>query len=361
MKKAISFLISVVMVLSLTFIPTTAEGKTFDLEAAGVDMTYSIDVSDLYIRDPFILLYENVYFMYGTGGNVAGYSCYVSCDLKTWYGPTCVFNAEKAMAVDGFDGVGDYWAAECHRYNDSFYLFASYKSGTTNFRGTSVFKSESPLGPFVEISDGHITPHTRDCIDGTLYVENGVPYMVYVEEHTSEPDHIGGMAYAQLSDDLTHFVSDSKTIFKADSPLWVKNSNSVTDGPFLYKTSNGRLYMLWSTHYEGYRTTTAFTLNGSINGNWHQSIRSIYVRDKLNEQDGGHGMIFTDKEGRLMMVIHSPNSGDTRIKLLEIEDKGNYIIRKDCTVWDKIACKLDVAFWSVVDGVTNLFGKISEC
>lgn len=358
MKKVISILLCILTVLSVTFTATVAQDKTFDLKAAGVDLTNGIDVNDLWIRDPFIVLYENVYFMYGTGGNVAGYSCYVSYDLKTWYGPNCVFNAEAAVLKDGFEGVGDYWAAECHRYKDNFYLFATYKSGITGYRGTSIFKSESPLGPFVEISDGHVTPHTRDCIDGTLYVENGVPYMVYVEEHTSEPDHIGGMAYAQLSNDLTHFVSESKTIFKANSPLWTDENNSVTDGPFLYKTSNGRLCILWSTHYKGYGTTTAFTLNGSINGDWHQSVRPIYKKDKQNKNDGGHGMIFTDKDGRLLMVIHSPNSGDTRIKLIEIEDKGNYIVRKDGSFLDNLACMVDVCFWSVADFFVKIYKNI---
>lgn len=359
MKKIIAIILSVLTVLSISLLPVSAAEavESFDLAAAGVDVTHGIDVNDLWIRDPFIVFYKNVYFMYGTVGNVAGYSCYVSYDLKTWFGPNCVFDAEKAVASDGFEGVGDYWAAECHYYNGNFYLFASYKSGITGFRGTSIFKSESPLGPFVEISDGHVTPHTRDCIDGTLYVEDGVPYMVYVEEHTSEPDHVGGMAYAQLSDDLTHFVSDSVTIFKANSPLWTDDDNSVTDGPFLYKTSGGKLYMLWSTFEDGYRTTTAFTLNGKISGDWHQSTRSIYKKNNKKEKDGGHGMIFTDKDGRLMIVIHSPNSGDTRIRLMEIEDKGNYILRKDCSVWDKIAARVDVVFWTVWDFVTGIFKK----
>lgn len=359
MKRIIAIILSVLTVFSIMIPSTYAEEKIFDFSSSGIDFSKGIDVADLWIRDPFIVLYENVYFMYGTVGRFNGYGCYVSYDLETWYGPTCVFNADTA---ENFDGVGDYWAAECHYYDGDFYLFATYKSGETGYRGTSVFKSESPLGPFTEISDGHVTPHTRDCIDGTLYIEGGVPYMVYVEKFTSEADKIGGMAYVQLSDDLSHTVSESVTIFKANEPIWVDKYNRVTDGPFLYKTSNGKLIMLWSTNFEGYKTATAFSLNGKLNGEWHQSSRPIYKNDKNNAQDGGHGMIFTDKDGRMMMVIHSPNSGDTRIKLIELEDKGNYIARKDASFWDSVANRVDICFWTVADFFVNLFNKIfADC
>lgn len=345
--------------LILTLAPCSfAAEETFDLEAAGVDMSKSVDVDDLWIRDPYILLYQNTYFMY-TGGGDNGYICFASYDLKTWYGSIRVFDSEIAAEESDFEGIGEYWAAECHIYKGSFYVFGSYRSGKTGYHGTSIFKSESPLGPFVEISDGPVTPPTRDCIDGTLYVEDGVPYMVYSEELTSEPDGIGGMAYAQLSDDLTHFVSEPVTVFKANDPLWVSDKNQVTDAPFMYKTSNGRLCMLWSTFHYGYLTTTAFSLNGKISGDWHHAIRPLYrSNDDTGELEGGHSMIFTDKDGTLKMAFHSPNEGVPRLKIIEVEDKGNYLIRKDCSVWDKIACEVEFCFWTVWDFISGLFSKI---
>lgn len=272
MKKVIAVILCVVTVILSAYPVYASNEQEFDLESYGIDLSVKIDVDDIWIRDPFILLYENVYFLYGTGFNVNGYICYASYDLQTWYGPKLVFDATEATEQYGFEGVGDYWATECHIYKGDFYLFASYRSGKTGYHGTSVFKSESPLGPFVEISDGPVTPQTRDCIDGTLYVENGVPYMVYSEELTSDPDLIGGMAYAQLSNDLTHFVSEPATIFRANDPSWVTRRNQVTDGPFLYKTSNGELCMLWSTFDKGYYlVTTAYSSDGTINGEWHHS------------------------------------------------------------------------------------------
>ena len=40
-----------------------------------------------------------------------------------------------------------------------------------------------------------------------------------------------------------------------------------------------------------------------------QKDELLYSKADTGEYDGGHGMIFTDTEGRLWMAIHSPNGG----------------------------------------------------
>ncbi len=347
LQKLLALSLSVIMLFGVFMLPA---------EAFGAKANNGVDINDLWIRDPFILLSEGTYYLYGTvalGKN--GYGCYTSTDLKTWYGPYCVFDAD---AEEGFDGAGDYWAAECHEYNGSFYLFASYRSKETGYRGTSVFKAASPLGPFKEISDGHITPHGTDSIDGTLYIEDGVPYMVYVQEHTSDPNHIGGMAYARLSEDLSHFVSEPVTIFKANSPFWADSDNSVTDGPFLYRTKSGELIMLWSTFDSGYIVATAFSSNGKIDGKWRHNSRALYRRNDDNKNDGGHAMLFTDKDGRLLLSMHSPNSGDTRIKLLEAEDNGSFISVENSSGIDVFSKYVDNTFYYMLDAFKSFIRDV---
>ena len=254
------------------------------------------------IRDPYVLVFEGKYYMYGTGAAPhKGYGCYVSEDLAHWEGPYQVFAAPK-----DYDGVQQFWAPECHRYQDAFYLFATYYSASTEHRGLSVYRAESPLGPFAEISDGHITPHSRDCIDGTLYVDpDGQPWMVYVEEWTSEPDGNGGMAAVRLTPDLSAFAGTPKTLFHAkDIPF---GDSGVTDGPFLYRTSTGRLLMLWSTFCnKQYCVRIARALDGTVDGRWVQEPRALY-RKTPTRMDGGHPMLFTDVDGRLLLSFHSPN------------------------------------------------------
>jgi beta-xylosidase len=154
---------------------------------------------------------------------------------------------------------------------------------------------------------GHITPHTWDAIDGTLYVdENGKPWMVFVYEWTSTPDGIGRMAYAPLSDDLTSFLEEPKIMFKANDAPW--SNRQVTDGCYLYRCEDGTLLMIWSNgSKEGYCVGIARSKSGNVEGPWEQDEERLFYRKNPGEMDGGHAMIFTDPAGQMYLALHGPN------------------------------------------------------
>lgn len=316
MKKIISLFLASVYIFTMMAFSAFAQSEE-----------YPFKTSDGQVRDPFVLEYGGKYYLYGTCLGGDGYGCCVSEDLENWSAPKQVFSA-----YEGFDGVGDYWAPECHEYKGRFYLFATYRSGETQKRGTAIFVSDSPEGPFVLHSDGHITPKHRDCIDGTLYVdENGQPWMFYVNEWTSEPDGIGGMAVVRLSDDLKETAGQAKVIFRGSDTLWA--SGKITDGPFVYKTSKGRLVMLWSNGTKsGYAVGAAYSLNGRPDGDWLHYPFALYKKNAFNELDGGHPMLI-EKDGQLLMLIHSPNASDGEVfetaTFIPVRDTGTMIVRDD--------------------------------
>lgn len=317
MKKIISVLLAFSVIAGCLF--------TY----AYADSEYPVKRENLRIRDPFVLVYEGKYYMYGTClSNGEGYGCCVSEDLQNWSYPVQVYSPES-----NFDGFCDYWAPECHFYNGSFYLFATYRSEASGKRGVGIFRSDSPLGPFTPIGDGHITPKEIDCIDGTLYVdENGQPWMVYVNEWTSQPDENGEMAAAMLSKDLSCFISEPVVLFRSNKHIWT--NGNVTDGCFMYRTSKGKLIMLWSNFARsgGYSVGMAVSDNGKVNGDWLHAPSAFYCESR-NEIEGGHPMIFETLDGQLMMSIHSPNTGRDGIfetaKFVPVEDIGDSLIMKD--------------------------------
>lgn len=325
--------------------------------ASGSDVTdFPHKTEDFIVRDPNILAHDGYYYMYGTGlATAPGYGCRVSKDLENWSDPYNVF-----VAGDGFDGVADFWAPECHYYNGSFYLFATYRSATTGYRGTSVFRSDDPMGPFAEISDGHATPHNSDNIDGTLYIDKeGCPWMVYVSEWTATDDGVGRMSAARLSDDLSSFISEPIELFRADDAPW---ASTVTDGPFLYRTNKGSLIMLWSTgSHEGYCVGIARSCNGEIDGRWTQEFTRVYSRAfYLNPDkafDGGHPTLFETFDGRLMMSMHAPNSsygeGEDRV----FEHCVFYEMEEKC---DTLRIVDFYCFNRFFDWITTLFNRISD-
>lgn len=317
MKKIISVILVFALLSSCMLTCVYADGE------------YPVKCENLKIRDPFVLVHDGKYYMYGTClSNGEGYGCCVSEDLENWSNPIQVYTPHE-----DFDGFCDYWAPECHYYNGSFYLFATYRSEASGKTGVGIFKSDSPLGPFIPIGNGHITPKDIDCIDGTLYIdEDGQPWMVYVNEWTSQPDENGEMAAAKLSDDLSRFISEPTVLFRSNKHIWTKGN--VTDGCFMYRTSSGKLIMLWSNFARsgGYSVGMAVSDNGKIDGNWLHAPNAFYCESR-NGIEGGHPMLFETLDGQLMMSIHSPNSEKNGVfetaKFIPVEDIGDSIIMKD--------------------------------
>lgn len=260
---------------------------------------------DINIRDPFILVHSNTYYMYGTRGKNAfkgeefGFDVYKSNDLINWQGPIEVFHRP-----DDFFSKRSYWAPEVHVVKDKFYMFATFANEKKGL-GTAILRADSPEGPFQQWSDGYVTPKESRCLDGTLYyTKEHKPYMVYCHEWREVRD--GTVCAIPLSDDLHHSIGEPKVLFKASSAKpFVKKflfRNFVTDGPFLIRTDDDRLHMMWSTYAKtGYVQALAHSDNDDITGNWSVDEQLLY------DHDGGHGMIFKDINGSYQLVLHYPN------------------------------------------------------
>lgn len=258
--------------------------------------------TEINIRDPFVLVWEGTYYLYGTRGATCwgmadGFDGYVGTDLENWDGPFEVFHNDGTFWADR-----NYWAPEVFRYRDQFYMMASFKAEGRR-RGTQILVSHSPFGPFVPVSDGPVTPKDWECLDGTFYVENGTPYMVFCHEHRQVTD--GEICVIPLTADLTAAVGEPRLLFRASECPYkraIEQGHFVTDGPYLYRCVDGQLLMLWSTFGEdGYLLAVARSESGRIKGPWIQDEKPLF------ERDGGHGMIFKGLDGNHYLALHAPN------------------------------------------------------
>lgn len=278
-------------------------------------------LSDINIRDPFILYENKTYYLYGTraknfGINTAGFDVYKSTDLENWSEPIECFNSEKHNMNAEVN-----WAPEVHKYNGRFYMFATFTKDN-NLRGTYILSSDLPDGEFVPYSDGAVTPYDWECLDGTLYInKNGIPYLVFCHEHTQIID--GTICYIQLSDDLKTTIGEPKLIFSGSDPYYIEKKpdgmHYITDGPFLYRTKDDELIMIWSTFIDGkYAQCMAKSDNGEIDGEF------IHL-DPIITNDGGHGMVFKTNDS-FYLTYHSPNKTDyERPVFRKIRDNGDKI------------------------------------
>ena len=265
-------------------------------------------LSDIHLRDPFVLpvASEQTYYLYGTEGKTAwkgnpgGFFVYRSRDLESWDGPEQCF----APPAD-FWSDHNYWAPEVHGFRGRYYLFATFKAEGRR-RGTQVLRADRPAGPFAPVSAGPLTPSDWECLDGTLFVDDDQrPWMVFCHEWVQVGD--GEICAVRLSDELDRPVGEPQLLFRSSEAPWSRRirggDNWVTDGPFLYRPSDGGLLMIWSGFGDGgYTLGIARSESGSIHGPWRQEPEPLFRRD------GGHGMLFRDFSGDLLLTVHSPNA-----------------------------------------------------
>ena len=258
--------------------------------------------NEINVRDPFILYDNDTYYLYGTraehfGLHVGGMDVYVSSDLENWSEPIECFDSEAHGLNRGVN-----WAPEVHKYLDKYYMFATF-TRENGIKGTYSLVSASPTGPFVPNSTTALTPKDWEALDGTLYVEDGIPYMVFCHEWTQIGD--GQICSVRLSEDLSEAVGAAVVLFKAsDMPCTtdLKVKGYVTDGPFLYRNEAGKLLMIWSSFDDrGYIEVVSYSENGKISGEWK------HCENPLSSENGGHGMLFKDRCGALYFTMHSPN------------------------------------------------------
>lgn len=314
----------------------------------------AIRTEDLYIRDPYVLAdrEKGIYYLYRSKpsdpseapGDVRGcVEVFKSTDLKNWEGPKTVFTVHEDNWIKG-----RIWAPEVHKYRGNYYLFATLNTdliwkGPAEgrppyfFRGTQVFRSKSPEGPFKAFGNVPYTPMDQMCLDGTLWVEDGKPWMVYCHEWVETVD--GEMMVRPLKKNLSGPAGEPMRLFCASAAPWRAPEALVTDGPFLYRTKTGKLLMIWSNMSpKGYAVGLAESVTGKVTGPWKQHDKPLF------EKDGGHGMIFRTLEGKLYLTLHAPNGGGLeRAHFFELEDTGDALVVKKAWTEEELSLIGDTA------------------
>lgn len=292
------------------------------------------------MSDPYIFADDvtKTYYLTGSGGAI-----FKSKDLKNWTGPYGAYDT-RGFWMEGINFVA---AAEIHKVNGKYYYAASFGDRKelvdavprryNVYRHQTMIlvsdKAEGPYKPFYADPNYDYLPHSWDIIDGTIYVENGQPYMVFVHEWMQTFD--GTMEYVKLSPDLSKTVSDPVMLFRAtESPCplemvgngemtyGLKIPGWVTDGPEMFHTKTGKLGMLWASWgAKRYLECVAYSQSGTIDGPWIQEEKPFI------DNNTGHGMLFRTFDGKLLLSIHhAEGDGPRKPQLWEVDDSGDKLV-----------------------------------
>lgn len=325
MKK----LIHIVSLVMAGFVAAVAG----DTNSVTTNLLHTVNLADVRLRDCCIWPDTNaqIYYLvsstghHGPNGRPAVIE-YTSKDLKSWIGPRVIFEVPA-----DFWAQRGIWAPELHEYKSKFYLFVTFNTDDKfpeqwrNWpprvkRGSQILVSDSPAGPFKPFANHSTLPADMMTLDGTFWMEDGIPYMVFSHEWVQITD--GRMEYIQLKDDLSDTVGEPQWMFQASDAPWLQKSdigNRVTDGPYLYRTKTGKLLMVWSGFGRGgYSVGISVSKSGKLAGPWLQQAQPLF------EKDGGHPMLFHRFDGQLMLLLHSPNEPPyERARLFEVKDLGD--------------------------------------
>lgn len=289
----------------------------------------NVKLKDIFLRDACILPDKGIYYMTGPGRN-ASVVQYTSKDLINWSGPEVIFKTPADMWGD--IPIESIWAPELQSYKGRYYLFLTFSTNKELpeqwlkwrprvMRGSQILVSDSPKGPYKAFANHATTPPEMMTLDATLYEENGKPYMVYAHEWVQISN--GSIEYIPLKDDLSEADGKPDLLFRANEAPWVEVASRpegcyVTDAPYFLKSKSGKLFMIWSSFSKGgYTVGVAISDSGKLAGPWRHDPTPLY------DKDGGHGMLFNTFDGKLMMILHSPNNRQAQPRIFELEDTGS--------------------------------------
>ena len=323
---------------------TTGMAAMMRARMAEMNRIRTLSFDELSMSDPYIYPdpVTKTYYLTSSGGRM-----YKSKDLKTWEGPYNIIDIKGLW----LERAGFAAAAEIHKIGDYYYYAGTWSDHSDLIQQvprrynvphnqTYLLRADNPEGPFVpfSVTPGYdYQPHDWDCIDGTLYEEDGHIYMIFVHEWTQIID--GTMDYIELSKDLTKTISEHPvTMFRAselpccgemnglgEATFGLKMPGWVTDGPQMFRTQTGKLGMLWSTWgKERYLQAVCYSESGTIAGPWVQEPEPFLANNS------GHGMLFRTFEGKLVYIVHhAEGNGPRKPQMWSVDDSGDKLVLLD--------------------------------
>ena len=273
--------------------------------------SYTNPVSDsIFVADPFVLRYEQSYYLYGTSAE-DGFKAWKSSNLVDWEPLGYVYKRPK-----GSWATQSFWAPEVVHYQDRFYLIFSAKGSNPDGLRLCLAVGDSPEGPFrdwrVPLFDAGYS-----CIDAHLFVYQDQPYLYYemvgvVGEPWNDKGFFKGTILGcKLSDGLTQIISGDPTICVTPTQDWEtpKDGRAISVEGMTVFEIDGTLYMTYSAnHYADPRYGVGYATASHPLGPWQKSeTNPILSQDpSLGVSGPGHNSVIRSADGKeLFIVYHS--------------------------------------------------------
>lgn len=271
------------------------------------EATVSVLSSTLPLADPYILVYDSLYYIYGTNVGT-GFDVYFSKDLEHW-------QRASSLALNHTDSYGEsmFWAPEVY-YVESKQKFYMYYSTEEHI---CVATSDSPLGPFRQEVKQPI--REEKGIDTSVFFDDDGKAYLYFVRFTD-----GNVIWcAELEDNLTKIREETLTQCFAAEEDWELVLPKVVEGPSVLKEGD-TYYLIYSANgYTSQDYAVGFATASSPFGPWKKYEGNPILHRYDNLLGVGHGAPFFDMEGKMRYVFHAHRSNS------EIHPRDSYMVDMD--------------------------------
>ncbi|QNL50194.1 family 43 glycosylhydrolase [Olivibacter sp. SDN3] len=328
------------------------------------------------VGDPYVLYHnqDSSYYMYGTGGDVKdGFGVFQSKDLSSWVfkGQVYFGNNEDSW------GTHSFWAPEVYEFQDKFYLFYSAhwkenpRDELENFR-IGVAVSDSPLGPFKDLSDRPLFDPGYPIIDANVFADtDGKLYLYYSRccyKHSVQSEIADWAKKERLFDeieeswvygielkpDFSGVVGDPVLLLRPPMHMNDKQaeweSRSVTSGEVNRRWTEGSVtfkhgstyYMMYSAnHFGGEHYAVGYATAEHPLGPFVKASNNPVIEQNIKvggdvSGTGHNSIIFSPTDSKMYCVYHgrTKQTGNDRVVFIdemEIREDGTLIVHGPTT------------------------------
>lgn len=293
--------------------------------ATSTSTEVSKEINLVPLADPFILLYNDTYYAYGTGSE-DGIEVMISEDLIYWQK---VKNERHGLALHKDDSFGDkwFWAPEVYYVNGKFYMYYSAEEHMC------VAISDSPTGPFIQEDKVPMLVGEK-TIDNSLFIDDdGTPYLFF--DRFNDGLNIW---VAELEKDLKTIIIETLHPCIHVSQEWEEVWPRVNEGAFVIK-HNDLYYMTYSANsYESQFYGIGCATAKDIMGEWTKYTHNPLLQMPGNLVGVGHSSMFRDKDDDWNIVFHAHNNDSTihprnmfisSVKFMNLNGKEELFITSD--------------------------------
>ena len=306
--------------------------------------------------DPYVLLDNGIYYMYGTGGGAKnGFAAYRSEDLVNWKSLGQVYTTTANSW-----GIGAFWAPEVYKMNNKYYMFfsAQWKVNPTNelenFK-IGIAVADKPEGPFTDLSDKPLFDPGYPIIDANVFFDtDGRIYLYYSRccyKHPVESE-IATLAKQkawfneieeswvygiELRSDFSGVIGEPVLLLRPPLSLSDKQaeweSRSVTsrevnrrwtEGSVTFRKGNTFFMMYSANHFAGQNYAVGYATSASPLGPFKKAPNNP-VLQKNTARGGsvtgtGHNSIAYSPDGKEMFCVYhgrTTATGDERVVFID--------------------------------------------